>query len=148
MSIKIGSDAKFNTRGTIWQPEEKTTQSEKLFVMANLSTAKKLPAPDKDGKQYRNSNWRVAFVGKAATKFKELGLAERDQIEITAGEVETSYSKEKNTNYVNVTVYAFEKVVKDGETAPAAATTLEPTSPLSDGFMNIPDGVDEELPFN
>lgn len=34
--------------------------------------------------------------------------------------------------------------------APAAGNTTKPakSAPASDGFMNIPDGVDDELPFN
>lgn len=151
MSISIGKESKYNTRGTIWQPEVKTTQSGKTVVGANLSTSKKLPTPDKDGNQYRNSNWRASFVGNAATKFQELGLAERDQIEILSGEVETSYNKEKNTNYVNVTIYNFEKVEKNGvsSTPVSSSTSNSSTSSSSgSGFMNIPDGIDEELPFN
>ena len=32
--------------------------------------------------------------------------------------------------------------------APAPAATPAPAADVDDGFMNIPDGVDEELPFN
>lgn len=40
------------------------------------------------------------------------------------------------------------KDVQDGAAAPAPAPAA-PTGPVpDDGFMNIPDGIDEELPFN
>ena len=47
-----------------------------------------------------------------------------------------NYTITVNGNVYNVTV-------EEGQTsgAPAAA-------PANDGFMNIPDGIDEELPFN
>lgn len=143
MSIKFGSEARYNTIATIFQPQEKTTAKGNLVVVANLSTGKKLQAPDADGKEYRNSNWRASFVGNAATLFKSLGLVEKDRIEILSAEVETSYNKEKNQNYVNVTIYNFKKAEKTGDSSSSSNTS----SPASDGFMNIPDGIGEELPF-
>ena len=151
MSIKFGSEARYNTIATIFKPEEKTTTSGKLVVTANLSTGKKLQAPDADGKEYRNSNWRASFVGNAASLFKELGLQEKDRIEILSAEVETSYNKEKNQNYVNVTIFNFKKAEYNGSSSSSnsnSSTSSSSTSEsTSDGFMNIPDGIDEELPF-
>ncbi len=70
----------------------------------------------------------------------------------------------QNNNYTNrdgQTVYSVRIVVDEvefaesksasgtgegGYTAPAPART--PNTSVNDGFMNIPDGIDEELPFN
>ncbi len=80
---------------------------------------------------------------------------------IVTGRIQTgSY-----TNRDGVKVYTTDVVVEDQEfaeskavsdsnagryqSAPAPAPALAaPASDMGDGFMNIPDGIDEELPFN
>ena len=80
---------------------------------------------------------------------------------IVTGRIQTgSY-----TNRDGVKVYTTDVVVEDQEfaeskavsdsnagryqAAPASASApAAPASDLGDGFMNIPDGIDEELPFN
>lgn len=59
------------------------------------------------------------------------------------------------TNKEGVKVYTTEVVVEEQEFAEsksASSNNANPNSnvaaPGSDGFMNIPDGIDEELPFN
>ena len=64
------------------------------------------------------------------------------------------------TNKDGVRVYTTEVVVEEQEFAEsknasgndggysAGAFRREAPAPASDGFMNIPDGIDEELPFN
>ena len=64
------------------------------------------------------------------------------------------------TNKDGVRVYTTEVVVEEQEFAEsknasgndggysAGAVRREAPAPASDGFMNIPDGIDEELPFN
>ena len=148
MSIRIGSETKFDTRGTVFQPEEKTSKNGKTFFVANLSTSRKIPASTEGGEvKYKNSGWRATFVGDAAKKFKELGIKEKDMIELLNAEIENEYVKEKERNYVNLTVYNFKKVDRTAG-APSAPATTSATTPVSGGFMNIPDGIDEELPFN
>lgn len=36
----------------------------------------------------------------------------------------------------------------NGDFAPVSRSAAAPSQPIGDGFMNIPDGIDEELPFN
>ena len=77
---------------------------------------------------------------------------------VVSGRIQTgSY-----TNRDGVKVYTTDVIVEDQEFAeskaasdqsaaaygsrPAAAAA--PSAPVGDGFMNIPDGIDEELPFN
>ena len=64
------------------------------------------------------------------------------------------------TNKDGQKVYTTEVVVEEQEFAESkaasdanaggfqAAPTPAPSAPAGDGFMNIPDGIDEELPFN
>lgn len=73
---------------------------------------------------------------------------------IIAGHIQTgSY-----TNRDGVKVYTTEVVVEEQEFAESKAASeqhtgfhsaaTEPSVDAGDGFMNIPDGIDEELPFN
>lgn len=66
------------------------------------------------------------------------------------------------TNKEGQRVYTTDVVVEEQEFAeskaasneggfqaqPQAAAKPEPSAAMADGFMNIPDGIDEELPFN
>ena len=58
------------------------------------------------------------------------------------------------TNKDGVKVYTTEVIVEEQEFAESKAASQQNQNnasdsvPSSDGFMNIPDGIDEELPFN
>lgn len=58
------------------------------------------------------------------------------------------------TNKDGIKVYTTEVTVEEQEFAESKAeseankTSNQQTTPSSDGFINVPDGVDEELPFN
>ena len=64
------------------------------------------------------------------------------------------------TNRDGQKVYTTDVVVEEQEFAESKAASAEhtggfapadrpsPSNAVSDGFMNIPDGIDEELPFN
>ena len=99
----------------------------------------------------------VAF-GKSG-EFAERYLRKGTKIAVT-GRIQTgSY-----TNKDGVKVYTTEVVVEEQEfaeskavsdanaggfrAAPTPAPAPAPVSDAGDGFMNIPDGIDEELPFN
>lgn len=97
----------------------------------------------------------VAF-GRAA-EFAERYLRQGTKIAIT-GRIQTgSY-----TNRDGVKVYTTDIVVEEqefaeskaasGASAPAnnyqASPAPSPSADIGDGFMNIPDGIDEELPFS
>ena len=77
---------------------------------------------------------------------------------VVSGRIQTgSY-----TNRDGVKVYTTEVVVEDQEFAESKAASEQsaaaygsrpaaapaPSAPVGDGFMNIPDGLDEELPFS
>lgn len=94
----------------------------------------------------------VAF-GKSG-EFAEKYLKKGTKIAIT-GRLQTGSYTNKDGNKV----YTTDVVVEEHEfcesknanaqTAPAQQTQQAPAADaVSDGFMNIPDGIDEELPFN
>lgn len=89
----------------------------------------------------------VAF-GKIA-EFTEKHIKKGTKILIT-GRIQTgSY-----TNKDGQKVYTTEVIVEEQEFAESKKSSSqpgersEPSSASGDGFMNIPDGIDEELPFN
>ena len=95
----------------------------------------------------------VAF-GRAA-EFAEKYLRKGTKLVVT-GRIQTgSY-----TNKDGVRVYTTDVVVEDQEfaesknaadantTAPTRGNSTKTNTTLSNGFMNIPDGIDEELPFS
>lgn len=143
MSIRIGSKNQYDTRVTVFRPEIKTTTSGKTIVSASISSSKKLPSSGDEAK-YRNSNWFATFVGDAAEKAKS--LVEKDRIELTLAEVENVYVKEKDRSYLSVTIYDFKRAENAGTSEDSSAPAS--TGGAGDGFMNIPDGIDESLPFN
>ena len=143
MSIRIGSANQYDTRATVFKPEVKASNGGKTYVTANLSTSKKLQTPV-DGKEYVNSNWFATFVGKAAEKATK--LVEKDRIELTFAEIENQYNKDTDKNYIKVVVYDFNMV--DANATTSAPETAPAPAPADDGFMSIPDGIDETLPFN
>lgn len=63
------------------------------------------------------------------------------------GSIETGSYTDKDGKKVYTTDIKVNKVSFTGEKT--SGSSSEPSSvPDSDGFMNIPDGIDEELPFN
>ena len=122
MGFRTGTYAK------VWKTEDKGNYS-----VVELSTSKK---NKQTGKYETDFNGKfVRFIGPAHTDIKKYG----DGIKIKLGDVEVtnSYNKETKISYTNFLVFSFE-TEENTQTAPVG----------NDGFMNIPDGIDEELPFN
>ena len=107
----------------------------------------------KDGEASADFISCVVF-GKAA-EFTEKYLRQGTRITV-CGRIQTgSY-----TNKDGVKVYTTEVVVEEQEFAESKGTSDSsasgfqpspspaPSSSIGDGFMNIPDGIDEELPFS
>ena len=107
-----------------------------------MSTSKK----DKRTDQYEtdfSSNF-VRFIGTAHEQAKTLN--DGDRIKIGSCETTNKYDKEKKVTYTNYLVFSYE--MADGSnTSQKPKSTSNPTTG-KDGFMNIPDGMDEDLPFN
>ena len=133
-------------------PEIRYSQGERSTAVARYSLAvnrtfKRDGEPDAD---FINC---VAFGRQA--EFAEKYLRKGTKIALT-GRIQTgSY-----TNRDGQKVYTTDVVVEEQEFAESKAASAEhaanfapadrpsPSNAVSDGFMNIPDGIDEELPFN
>ncbi|MBA4685742.1 MAG: single-stranded DNA-binding protein [Candidatus Galacturonibacter soehngenii] len=131
-------------------PEVRYSQGDNATAVARYSLAVDRRFK-RDGEQSADFINCVAF-GKSA-EFAEKYLRQGMKIAIT-GRIQTgSY-----TNKDGQKVYTTDIVVEEHEFAESKGATSEggyqaaakpsPTSAIGDGFMNIPDGIDEELPFN
>lgn len=130
-------------------PDARYSQGEKPMAIARYRLAVDRRFA-KDGEQQADFISCVTF-GKNA-EFVEKHLQKGTKI-VVSGRIQTgSY-----TNNDGVKVYTTDVVVEEHEfaeskseaqkTREAAQNVPEPT-PSGDGFYNIPNGIDEELPFN
>ena len=138
-------------------PEVRYSQGENALAIARYTLAvdRRFKRPGEPEADFINC---VAF-GKSA-EFAEKYLKQGTKMAIT-GRIQTgSY-----TNKEGQKVYTTDVVVEEQEFAESKAAASNhagsgfesgyqptsrptPTQAVSDGFMNIPDGIDEELPFN
>lgn len=131
-------------------PEVRYTQGENASAIARFSVAVNRRFKNNEGNYDADFINCVAF-GKSAEfieKYFRKGMA----IGIT-GRIQTG----NYTNKDGVKVYTTDVVVEEAEfvesknsggaSVPSNAPTNNNAS-SADGFMNIPDGIDEELPFN
>ena len=131
-------------------PEVRYTQGENASAIARFSVAVNRRFKNAEGNYDADFINCVAF-GKSAEfieKYFKKGMA----IGIT-GRIQTG----NYTNKDGVKVYTTDVVVEEAEfvesknSGDASATSNTPSNnnaSSGDGFMNIPDGIDEELPFN
>ena len=141
-------------------PDVRYSNGEDAMAVARFTLAvDRRMARNKDGEQTADFISCVSFgrTAEFAEKYFRQGL----KIAVT-GRIQTgSY-----TNREGQKVYTTEVVVEDQEfaeskassdsyaaahprTEAAPATSMpSPSAASADGFMNIPDGIDEELPFN
>lgn len=126
----------FRTDGyaKIWAVENKGNYS-----VVELSSSKK----NKTTNEYETdfSSKFVRFIGTAHSQVQ--GLTKGTSIKFGNVEVTNSYNKETKVSYTNFLVFSFD--IPDGN---GSNNTSKPTEIKSNGLMNIPDGIDEELPFN
>ena len=134
-------------------PEVRYSAGERATAVARYTLAVDRRMRRNDGEQSADFIGCVAF-GRSA-EFAEKYLRQGTKIVVT-GRIQTgSY-----TNRDGQRVYTTDVVVEDQEFAEskaasgaqtggfqAAAPAPAPSMSAGDGFMNIPDGIDEELPF-
>ena len=133
-------------------PEVRYSQGENPLAIARYTLAVDRRFR-RDGEQSADFIQCVAFGRQAehAERYYRQGLKV-----VVSGRIQTgSY-----TNRDGVKVYTTEVVVEEQEFAESKASSAAnaggfqsapapaPSAPAGDGFMNIPDGIDEELPFN
>lgn len=123
MGLKVLTDGK---PVTVYR-KDRTTQSGSTFTTYTLGISSK----DKDG------NWVNGYID---CQFKKgVNLYNKAKIDITNSFFTVSDYQGKKYNKLFVMEFS---VVDSGEVPQEAVT------PGNDDFLNIPDGIDEELPFN
>lgn len=131
----------------------------------SMSIARYTLAVDRRGRRSDNGEQTADFIScvafDRAAEFAEKYLHQGTKVVVT-GRIQTGSYTNKDGQKVYTTdvvvedqEFAESKAVSDANAgsfraaapspAPAPAT---PVSDAGDGFMNIPDGIDEELPFN
>ena len=129
-------------------PEVRYTTGESANAIARFSVAVNRRFKNAEGNYDADFINCVAF-GKTA-EFVEKYFTKGMAIGLT-GRIQTGSYTNKDGQKVyttDVVVEETEFVESKGGSATTNNTTSTPTTPSSDGFMNIPDGIDEELPFS
>ena len=120
-------------------PDIRYSQGERQMAIARYTLAVDRRGRGNNGEATADFIQCVAFD--RAAEFAEKYFHQGTKIVIT-GRIQTGSS----TNRDGQKVYTTDVVVEDQEFAESKAA---PSSAVSDGFMNIPDGVEDEgLPFN
>lgn len=116
---------------TIWEIKKGNGN----YTDIRLSISKK----NKQTNQYETDfSGFVRLIGTAHQN--AAALKEKDRIKIGSCDVTNHYDKEKNITYTNFAIFDFEEADSNTNTGQKQTST--------DGFMNIPDGIEEELPFH
>lgn len=130
-------------------PEVRYIQGENPTGVARYTLAVSRPFKSNNGGQDADFISCVAF-GKSA-EFAEKYMKQGMMFAVT-GRIQTgSYDgKDGKKVYTTDVVVATQEFCEKKGDVPAAGNTAKPakSAPAADGFMNIPDGVDDELPFN
>ena len=127
MAFQDGSYAK------VWEVKRNTN-----YTDVRLSTSKKR----KDTGEYETDfSGFVRFIGKAHQDAANLN--DGDRIKLGSVSATRTYNKMENKNYTNFQCYSYSvEGVNQTQNTAAAQPQRQPEVP------NIPEGVDEELPFN
>lgn len=140
MGFRQGAYAK------VWRVEDKGNYS-----VAQVSISKK----NKDTNQYETEFQHnfVRLVGTAHDLGRNIEEVQGGtSIKITSCDVTNRYDKDKQKEFTNFVIFGFEFPDNNNGNASGKKKTTPKNSakkaPANDGFMNIPDGIDEELPFN
>ena len=126
--------------------------SESQMAIATFTVA--IDRPTRSGQEKKTDFPRVTVFGRQAENCEKF-LAKGRLVGVQ-GRIQTgSY-----TNREGQKVYTTDVVIEEQEFAESKAASAEsgfhpmeadrpsPSNAVGDGFMNIPDGIDEELPFN
>lgn len=128
-------------------PEVKYTQNDNPLAVGNYTIAVDRPRK-KDAPAEADFINCVAFgkTAEFAEKYLRRGTKILIEGSIQTGSYENSEGKKVYTTKVLVAKHEF--CESKASSADGAATPTPTARAEDDGFMNIPDGIDEELPFN
>lgn len=129
MGFRQGAYAK------IWKVENKGN-----YHVAQISISRK----NKDTGAY-DTEWQDSFVRLVGTAHQQIETMDiSHNVKIGSCDVTNKYDAQKKTTYTNYVIFNFEDNNNGAAQKPAARPT-----PQNAGFMNIPDGVEDDgLPFN
>lgn len=134
-------------------PEVRYTQDERVMAIARYTLA-----VDRRGRRDENGGQNADFInctafdraGEFAEKYFRQGLRV-----LIAGHIQTgSYTNKDGQRVYTTTVIVDEQEFADGKREPGASGGQQAApqgsySAVGDGFMNIPDGIEDDgLPFN
>lgn len=126
-------------------PETRYTQGENRTAVSKyrLAVDRKFK---RDGEQSADFIGCIAF-GKAA-EFAEKYLRKGTKIAVV-GRIQTgSYTNKDGQKVYTTDVVVEEQEFAESKSSGATATSQTPQPTDEQGFMSIPDGIDDELPFN
>lgn len=130
-------------------PEVKYTQGENSTAVARYTLA-----VDRRGRDNNTADFISCVAFRGGAEFAEKYLRQGTKI-VVVGRLQTgSYTnKEGNKVYTTDVVveehyFAESKGSNNSSKAPAATSNATPPTSNSDGYMNVPDGIDEEIPFS
>lgn len=132
-------------------PEVRYSQGENATAVARYTLAV-------DRRFKRDGEATADFIGCVAfgrsAEFAEKYLRQGTKVLVT-GRIQTGSYTNKDGQKVYTTdvvveehEFAESKAASGNEGGYQAAERPSPSAAIGDGFMNIPDGIDEELPFN
>ena len=129
-------------------PEVRYTQGNEPIAVARYTLAVDRRARRQDGNEQTADFINiVAFrkAGEFAEKYFHQGMRV-----LVAGRIQTgSYTNKDGQRIYTTDVIADEQEFADAKRDGAESSHYDASSPIGDGFMNIPDGVEDEgLPFN
>ncbi len=129
-------------------PEVKYTQGQEPMAIARYTLAVDRRRGRQEGQQTADFISCVAF-GKGG-EFAEKYLHKGTKIAVVGRLRTGSYTKQDGTKVYTTDVLVDEQEFCESKAQGAAATpsSAPAQSGAIDGFMSIPDGIDEELPFN
>ena len=134
-------------------PEIRYSQGEKSFAIARFSVAEEIfPKPKNADAPTANFYNVTAFRGLAETVEKY--LRKGSQIYLFGDIVNNNYTDKDGVKHYGMQIVANEIRFCSGNPNKGNGTNENqesdpaPAPASDDGFMNIPEGIDEELPFN
>lgn len=129
-------------------PEVRYTQGNEPIAVARYTLAVDRRARRQDGNEQTADFINIVAFRKAG-EFAEKYFRQGMRV-LVAGRIQTgSYTNKDGQRIYTTDVIADEQEFADAKRDGAESSHYDASSPIGDGFMNIPDGVEDEgLPFN